>query len=57
MKALLIGYMLIGLGAFVGWVLNIMAIVHGIDAGLTTKMIIRIVGLFVAPLGAVMGYL
>ncbi len=40
-----------------GWVLNIMSLWHSIDNPVTAKMIVRIAGIFVFPLGAILGYL
>lgn len=42
---------------FVGWVLNIASIVGLIGDPITTMFIARCVGVFFAPLGAVLGYL
>jgi len=43
--------------AVVGWVLNIVAIFHsGPMAEWSGVTIVRVVGIFVAPLGAVMGW-
>jgi hypothetical protein len=41
---------------FIGWVMNIVTIATTFTE-LTGLMIIRIVGIFIAPLGAVLGYL
>ena len=43
--------------AIVGWVWNIVKIVNVCCVALDGILILRIVGVFVAPLGAVMGYL
>lgn len=40
----------------VGWAMNIIAIVHAVSGPLTTLLIVRIVGIFVFPLGAILGY-
>lgn len=39
-----------------GWVMNILEIVNQCCEPLTGLMVIRIIGIFVAPLGAVLGY-
>lgn len=57
MKTLIVGYILLVLAAVVGWVMNIVAVVHAAGGPLTAKLIIRIVGIFAAPLGAIMGYI
>jgi lipopolysaccharide export LptBFGC system permease protein LptF len=45
---------LAGLG---GWIANIVKLVSAADGGITAMLIVRIVGVFFTPLGAVMGYL
>jgi len=40
-----------------GWILNIAKLVGTLDGGVTAWMIARTVGVFAAPLGAVLGYL
>ena len=41
----------------VGWVMNIVQLIHlSGTATLTLGIILRIVGIFVPPLGAIMGY-
>ncbi len=40
-----------------GWILNIMSLWHSMDNPVTAKMIVRIAGIFVFPLGAILGYL
>ena len=47
---------LVGL-LMVGWVFNVMAIWHSIDGPVTTKFIVRCIGLFVFPVGGILGYL
>jgi len=46
---------LIGFGV-VGWVLNIIDIVHAISEPITGMFILRCIGIIVGPLGAVLGY-
>lgn len=41
---------------FVGWIMNIMTIAGSSFDVLSGMLILRIVGIFVAPLGAVLGY-
>ena len=43
------------IAACVGWVVNIITLFH-MTAILSGEGIIRIIGIFVAPLGAIMGY-
>lgn len=40
----------------VGWVMNIIAIVHAVSGPLTTLLVVRLIGVLVFPLGAIMGY-
>ena len=44
---------LLGVG---GWVANLVKLIGMIDGSLTTMFVIRIVGVFAAPVGAVLGY-
>jgi predicted lipid-binding transport protein (Tim44 family) len=50
---------IIGVGVFgmfiVGWIMNIAAIVKIIDLPVTGMFILRCVGIFVAPLGSILG--
>ena len=39
----------------VGWVMNIIAIIHS-DFVWTSLLIIRVIGVFIVPIGAVLGY-
>lgn len=59
MPQLIGGFIVIGLwiAAIVGWVMNIITIAHANFSDLTGILILRIVGIFVAPLGAVLGYI
>lgn len=50
----LIGFAIVALG---GWVANIVKFVGLLDGGVTTMFIARCVGIFVAPLGAVLGFI
>lgn len=40
-----------------GWILNIGALINAADAPITAMFVLRCVGIFVAPLGSVLGYL
>jgi hypothetical protein len=42
--------------AVVGWILNIVAIAGSSFDVLSGMLILRVIGIFVAPLGAVLGY-
>lgn len=39
-----------------GWIANIVKLVGMLDGELTTMFIARIVGIFVAPFGAILGF-
>lgn len=41
----------------VGWVFNVMSIWHSIDNPVTAKFILRCIGVFVFPVGGILGYL
>lgn len=47
---------IIVIGGLIGWVLNIVTIAGSSFTPLTGLLVLRIVGIFVAPLGAVLGY-
>lgn len=55
LTALLI-YFTIAALAIIGWVKNIIAIV-GSDGTLTGMLIGRVIGVFVAPIGAILGWM
>jgi hypothetical protein len=42
-------------GGVIGWVANIVTIAQS-DFVLTGMLVVRVVGIFIAPLGAVLGY-
>lgn len=50
-------YVVVALAAIWGWIWNIVKIVHSDFAVMSGLLICRIVGIFVAPLGAVLGFL
>jgi hypothetical protein len=55
-----------GIGAFIvialwvaaigGWIANVVKLVGMLDGAVTTMFIARVVGVFAAPLGSVLGY-
>lgn len=47
----------ITIGSIYGWVENIVKLLHLTITPVTGEVILRIAGIFVPPLGAVMGYL
>ena len=48
--------MLLWVAAFVGWVLNIVEIIRIVNDPIAGIFILRCVGIFIAPLGAALGY-
>lgn len=42
--------------AVVGWIVNIVQLVHTIDDPVTGMFILKCIGVVAAPLGAVLGY-
>lgn len=52
-----ITYILIIVGGFIGWVLNIVNLFKTENFEFTGVVILQIVGIFVGPLGAILGYL
>lgn len=59
MKGIVIVWLVLFVTVAVGWVKNIMNIVHAVQAGteLTATLIVQLVGVAIAPLGAILGYL
>ena len=41
----------------VGWIMNIVAIAHTGFSDMSGMLILRVVGIFIAPLGAILGYI
>jgi len=53
---------MIAIGAFIvaaayGWIANIVTLVHVINNPITALTVARIAGIFVVPLGVVLGYM
>lgn len=46
-----------GVVGVVGWVLNLITLLHATLTPLTTEVIVRIIGIIVFPVGMVMGFL
>lgn len=49
-------YLIVGLAGVVGWVMNIVDIVNSDLSKITGMLVVRIIGVFIPPLGAVLGY-
>jgi len=57
MKGFLLAGIVLLVVALIGWVMNIIAIVHsGAMSEWTGFVIVRVIGVIIAPLGAVLGY-
>lgn len=54
-----VAYYTLLVAGVLGWIMNFIAVIHfGItNAPMTTELVVRIVGVVVLPLGAIMGYL
>jgi hypothetical protein len=60
MKAAYIGFLVILIASIYGWINNIILLFSSADmtlASITLMSVLRIVGIFVPPLGAILGYL
>lgn len=59
MKTIGIAYLIvigISIAGCVGWVMNIVTVVHTCCAPVTGMLVVRVIGIFVPPLGAVIGF-
>ena len=63
-NAAFVGYLLYFVGVFTfivavayGWVHNIMALLDSADVMSVGQVVVRVAGIFVVPLGGVMGYM
>ena len=52
------GLIVIGVWLFfvIGWIINIVKIIGQFDLAITGLMVVRMIGVFVAPLGGVIGW-
>lgn len=55
-KTLFFVYLAIVLVACYGWINNIVIIFHSDFSHITGQLVIRIIGVFIAPIGCVMGF-
>ena len=39
-----------------GWIANIVKLIGMVDGSVTTMFVLRVVGIFAAPLGSILGY-
>jgi hypothetical protein len=51
---LILGLWVLGI---IGWIMNIMTIWNTYDLPLTGKFVLRIIGIFVFPIGGILGYI
>jgi len=51
----LFAYLVVIVGGTYGWVLNIIAILNIEEFVLSGKIVLAVIGIFVAPLGSIMG--
>lgn len=48
--------LVLAVAGVIGWIMNIMAIAGSDFSNITGLLILRVVGIFIGPLGAVLGY-
>jgi hypothetical protein len=53
---LLLIYVALGIAGAVGWVMNLVDIANSSFSDITGMLVLRIIGVFIVPLGAVLGY-
>lgn len=58
MRAAALAWMVIVIGGIVGWVMNIVQLVQlaQLDGGINGLFVLKALGVIVAPLGAILGY-
>ena len=47
----------VGIGGATGWVLNIVKLCHSSFQPVTPLIVLRMIGVFMAPLGAILGFI
>lgn len=52
----LIVWLAIVIGLGIGWVMNILAVIHSDFAHITGLLVVRVIGVIVVPLGSFLGY-
>lgn len=57
MHIVTLGVIALWLAGIVGWVMNIITIIQISPLEMTGMLVARVIGVFVAPLGAVLGYI
>jgi len=56
MKAAIIGYLVVLIFILSGWVMNILTTIEHSNDPINVMMILRFIGIIVAPLGAILGW-
>ena len=56
MHPLTIAIVLVWVAAVIGWIMNIVTVAGSSFDVITGILVLRVIGIFVAPLGAVLGY-
>ena len=51
-----IAILVVFIAAIVGWVMNVVELIGTMGSGIDAEFVFRLVGVVVAPLGAVLGY-
>jgi len=51
-----VAFFAIFIAAIIGWVMNVIAIIGALSGPITAMFIARCVGVFAAPVGAILGY-
>jgi hypothetical protein len=57
MNSFILAYAAIAIAIIIGWVMNLVQLIGMASDGVTGLFVLKIVGLFLAPLGAVLGYI
>ena len=56
-KVLSVSAVAIVIAAIYGWIANIIALINMLDGNVSAMFIARIVGIFVAPFGSILGFI
>lgn len=56
-KVLSVAAIAIVIAAIYGWIANIIALINMLDGSVSAMFIARIAGIFVAPLGSILGFM
>lgn len=56
-KVLSVAAIAIVIAAICGWIANIIALINMLDGNVSAMFIARIAGIFVAPLGSILGFM